>query len=135
MAWGNRQAFDTINGTPATLGNETALQISAADAKVALAPNEQAHFEIKVDTGGTTDHLIVTIYASNADSPGAVPDNTQTLAGSDWSIYTQFRVVADKDNEWQYANIRGVRRFAVSVVMTGTTDSVTVNAGYSIGTP
>ena len=64
-----------------------------------------------------------------------MPDNTQTLAGSDWSIYTQFRVVADKDNEWQYANIRGVRRFAASVVMTGTTDSVTVNAGYSIGTP
>lgn len=132
MAWAAEVAATQITGLTTT---ETAVQVSAADMQVALAPNEIASIDVRGNTTGTTDHLIVTIYKSSQDSPGATPDSGTALAGSDWAIYAQFRVTTDKDNEWQNFLVAGVREWAVSVVGTGVTDSWTVDLSYSIGTP
>ena len=133
MAWETIVNGIQITSLTTTL---TAVQVTGpVDMKVDLEPAEIAHLEVRGNTSGSTDHLIVTVWASALDSPGAVPDSGQTLAGSDWSLYRRFRIVASRDNEWVVFPIRGIRNFAVSVQGTGATDSWTVDTRYRVGVP
>ena len=132
MAWATEVNATQITGLTTT---ETAFQVSAADMKISAAPNDTVLINVRGNTTGTTDHLIVRIYSSSDDAPGAVPDSAQTLAGSDWAIYQEFRITNDRDNEWITYVVRNAKNIAVSVVGTGATDTWTVDLRYSIGTP
>ena len=131
MAWGNVVTADSITDLTFTW---RALQVSAADWKLSVAPNEIVHFEVKCSLQGVED-LQVRVFVSTADSPGAVPDDTQTIAGSDWAIYQMFRTPSEFSNEFQYYLLEGGRTYAFAVSKDANVASSTLVARASVGTP
>ena len=132
MARVNRVAFTQLTSIAGTL---TAFQLSGADAMILVNPGALHQMMLLANSSGTTDDLKVTVYTSNADTPGAVPDSGTALAGSDWAVLQEFiRDSSDSDQEniWFSMLISGVRWWAVSVVRnSGSTDTFTVDCNYS----
>lgn len=119
MAWETALSATQLT----SLTTEAVFQRSAADWKIDLNPGESAHVMLKANMGATDD-VKFTIYGSCLDSPGAVPDAGQTLAGSDWHIVTE--ITADNsydDDEWLGFSISGYRYIAATAQRVGTTDS------------
>lgn len=133
MAWGTETNATQLDLNTTT--NESVFQISAADMKVELAPNEVMHLMVRCNRdAGTTGDCIIRVYASSDSAPGAVPDSAQTIAGSDWAIHQALRVPgADRSNEWQSFVIRGVRHISCSIQPTSASDSWLGDLKYSIG--
>ena len=106
-----------------SITTEAVFQKDAADWKVALAPGESAHVQVKSDMGATDD-VKFSIYGSDLDAPGAVPDAAQSLGGSDWHLITEITVDnVNDDTEWQGLIISGYKWFAVTAQRVGSTDT------------
>ena len=133
MAWGTPVSATNLTFTAET--NEKVFQISAADMEVEIAPNEIMQLFVKADrTSGTTGDMVARVYTSNVANPGAVPDSSQTLAGSDWALYTAWRIPgSDRDNEWQNISLKGIRWVSVTMEPTSTSDNWTGYLTYNIG--
>lgn len=117
-------------------GTETAFQIAAADFIREINPGATHHIHFRGNSSGTTDPVRFRFFLSTEDAtPSAVPDSSQTLAGSDWSKVID--IVLDSgnalhENVWQSLLLSGYRYWACSVVRaSGTTDTFTCDLNYS----
>jgi hypothetical protein len=122
MGW--RDALDATTMTSITV--EQAYQYSGADLKVEMYNTERAGCKVKVDfPGSPTDNGTFKIFCSDHAAPGAVPDSSQTVAGSDWAEYQVITIDNAYDDEWQDFEIGGHKFFAFSLQRDGSTDTLT----------
>ena len=127
MAWSTTLTNDTQSG----ITDATAIQRSSSDWVIGLNPGEFGQLMVSVDSNGTSgDVFTVTIFTSNFESPGFVPDNSLALADSEWARYTAFTVDdSDSDREATYIDlpISGRRWFSLNVERTtGSTNAAVV---------
>jgi len=119
MAWQAMLTGDVLSGVT----TEAAFQYAGGDWKISLNPGESVHTTLKA-VMGATDDVKFTVYGSNYDAPGAVPDAALALNGADWHMITEITVDNVNDTgEWQGLLISGYRWFAATAQRVGSTDA------------
>lgn len=112
MAWGSKTQ---IASSLSIVGTE---QFSSA---VSLNPGESAQVQVISNSGGTTDSLVVSVYAT-LDTATEVWDEVPI---------TQFFLDCTSGNDTEVSFIvSGVFRFRVGFIRSGSTDTLTTNAYY-----
>lgn len=88
---------------------------------ITLNPGETAHIQVIGNSGGTTDNLIIAVYAT------LDPD------GDNWDTVAVFKIELDckdgNDNDISFV-VSGLYSFRIGCVRSGTSDTITTNACY-----
>jgi len=113
MAWGSKTQ---IENAASVAGTEL-----FSDA-VSLNPGELSHVQVIGNSNGTTDSLVISVYA------------TLDASSENWDTVPLFQFTLDctdgNDNDISFM-ISGVYKFRLGFVRDGSTDTITTNA-YSI---
>ena len=102
MAWSTTLTNDEMSGVTTA----EAVAYGGTDWKIQLNPGEVAQGMVDIDSNGTSgDVFTFTVFCSNLVAPGPVPDDSTTLAESDWSKYTAITVDdSESDQEAVFHN-------------------------------
>ena len=118
VAWGSDTAMTQLT----SVGNS----YSYFSTFVQLAPNERAHFQVKVDNGGgtPTDHAIIGVWVT-------LDDTSEQWDTDEWDAYFMH---SGTDPRTISFIVRGPYKVRIGVKSTGSTDTYTADCSYRIGT-
>ncbi len=112
MAW---SAKTEIEDAAAVAGTELFSDI------VSLNPGESALVQVVGNSGGTTDNLIISVYATLDD------------AGENWDTVAIYKFELDctdgADNDVSFI-VSGLYRFRLGFIRSGSTDTIATDADY-----
>jgi hypothetical protein len=117
MAWASKQSW-TIENSGNVDGTERFTTTS-----LGLNPGESCHIQVVGNSGGTTDSLIISVYATLDDSS----ENYDTVP--------VFQFLLDctdgNDNDVSFV-VSGLYRFRIGFVRDGSTDTIATTCNYRL---